>query len=57
MEIFTSFANSKVLWDFFSREGGIFIFVVGGYLLANRANQFLDQVEHELYLEKKKKDK
>ena len=41
--------TSSYVWkDFLSREGGICIVVVAGYLLAKRANNYLDNIEEEM---------
>ena len=52
-EIFQALGNKAVLWDFFSREGGILIVVVLGYLGARKYNEMLDQIELQMYLDKK----
>mmetsp|Transcript_4139 Transcript_4139/g.7003 ORF Transcript_4139/g.7003 Transcript_4139/m.7003 type:complete len:96 (-) Transcript_4139:256-543(-) len=39
------------------REGGIFIVVTLGYYLANKYNKFLDEIEMEQAMERKKQRK
>ena len=36
--------------DFMRREGFLLIVFGGGYLIANRYNKYLDEVEHEIRL-------
>ena len=55
-DVFKALFNTWVWKDFMSREGVILIVFVGGYLLANKYNQFLDACDLEYYnIDKKKR--
>ena len=57
IEVFTALTNINFLKDFAKREGLILLIVIGGFLGAARYNHYLDEIEHQQYLEDKRKRK
>ena len=54
-QVLSAFTNSYIYTDFMSREGIILIVVVGGYLLANKYNRILDELDEEIAQKEKER--